>query len=87
MPREWIATYFAAQSGAQVLEPLATLKLASGGLEPRDVIEVAVNPTGLPCTSVMVMTETPDAWRLKTAVSASTGSFSMEKFMFAPRVR
>ena len=38
MPREWIATYFAAQSGAQVLEPLATLKLAE---------DIAQNPGAL----------------------------------------
>jgi hypothetical protein len=72
-PSECIATYFAAQSGAQELEPLATLKLASGGLDPSEVIDVAVNPTGFDCSSTMVMTDTPDAWRLKTAFSASTG--------------
>jgi hypothetical protein len=87
MPSEWIATYFAAQSGAQELDPLATLKLASGGFEPREVIEVAVNPTGLPCSSVIVITETPDAWRRNTAFRASIGSVSREKFMVAPRDR
>jgi hypothetical protein len=36
----------AEHSGSQELEPLATLKLASGGFAPSDVIEVAVKPTG-----------------------------------------
>jgi hypothetical protein len=43
------------------LAPLATLKLASGGLAPSEVIDVAVNPTGFPAESFIVMTETPDA--------------------------
>jgi hypothetical protein len=68
-----MATYFAAQSGAHELEPLATLKLASGGFDPSEVIEVAVKPTGLSSSSLIVIIETPEAWRLNTALSASTG--------------
>jgi hypothetical protein len=56
-----------------VLEPLATLKLARAGFEPRDVIEVAVKPTGFPFSPVIVITETPDACRRKTAFRASDG--------------
>jgi hypothetical protein len=56
-----------------VLEPLATLKLASAGFEPREVIDVAVKPTGLPFSAVIVITETPDACLRKTALRASDG--------------
>jgi hypothetical protein len=74
-----MATCCAELIEGQELEPLATLKVASGGLAPREVIEVAVKPTGAPAASVVVIIDTPDAWRLKVALSASVGSVSVEK--------
>jgi hypothetical protein len=70
-----------------VLDPLATLKLASAGFDPSDVIEVAVKPTGFRFSPVIVITETPDACLRKTALRASDGWLSIEKFMDSPRVR
>jgi len=56
-----MATNFAADSAGQVDEPRATLKLTSGGVAPSEVTEVAVKPTGLPCSSFNVITATPEA--------------------------
>ena len=69
-----------------MLEPLATLKLASGGFAPSEVIEVAVKPAGFPAESVMVITETPDACRLNADLNASVGFFSISKFSIAHRL-
>jgi hypothetical protein len=63
-----------------VLEPLATLNVASGGLAPREVIEVAVNPAGFPSAPHRVITDTPEACNLKLARNASVASFSKAKF-------
>jgi hypothetical protein len=63
-----------AEQAGQVDEPLATLKLASGGLAPNEVTEVAVNPTGFPSVSNIVITATPEAWFLNVFFSASTAS-------------
>ena len=52
-----------------------TLKVTNAGLEPRDVIEVAVKPTGSPVSDFVVMIATPDACRLKAAFRASLGSW------------
>jgi hypothetical protein len=56
-----MATYFALFRIGQELDPEATLKVARGGLAPSEVIEVAVKPAGLPSSSTMVITDTPDA--------------------------
>ena len=64
----------ALQRAGQVDDPLATLKLASGGFAPREVIDVAVNPTGFPSASNKVMMETPEAWCRKVFFRASTES-------------
>jgi hypothetical protein len=82
-----MATWVAVFSGPHEEEPLATLKLARAGFEPSEVIEVAVKPTGLRSSPVIVITETPDACLRKTAFRASDGSFSTAKFMASPRVR
>lgn len=63
----------------QVDDPRETLKVTSGGLEPREVIEVAVNPTGEPSSAVAVIMATPEACLRKAALRASVGSL----FMFA----
>ena len=62
------------QSAGQLDEPLETLKLARGGFAPSEVIEVAVKPIGLPDSSSIVITATPEAWFLKVFFRASTGS-------------
>jgi hypothetical protein len=74
-------------SGPHEAEPLATLKLARAGVEPSDVIEVAVKPTGFRFSPFIVITDTPDACLRNTAFIASDGSFSIAKFMDSPRVR
>ena len=74
-----MATQVALQSDGQVEEPLATLKLASGGLAPRDVTEVAVKPTGFPSASNIVITATPEAWCLNVFLRASTGSVIIDE--------
>ena len=61
-------------SPGQELEPLATLKVKSAGLEPSDVIEVAVKPSGVPFGFNAVITATPEAWRLNAFLSASDAS-------------
>lgn len=60
-----------------MLDPRAILKEANGGLAPKDVIDVAVKPTGFSSESRSVITETPDACNLNVARSASVGSFSV----------
>jgi hypothetical protein len=45
-----------------------------GGFEPSEVMDVAVKPTGFPEASFVVMTATPEAWRLKAAFRASLES-------------
>ena len=57
--------------------------MANGGVAPSEVMEVAVKPAGLPLESVMVMTDTPDACRLKADLSASVGSATGSKFFIA----
>lgn len=69
-----MATQVALQSAGQVEEPLATLKLANGGLAPSEVTDVAVKPTGLASESNIVITATPEAWFLNVFFRASTGS-------------
>ena len=54
-------------------EPRETLKVTRGGFEPREAIEVAVNPTGDPSLAVAVMTATPEACLLKAAFRVSLG--------------
>lgn len=58
----------------QAEEPLETLKVTSGGLDPREVIEVAVKPTGDPSSAVAVITATPEACLLKAALRVVLGS-------------
>jgi len=48
--------------------------VTSAGFEPSEVIEVAVKPTGSPVSDLVVITATPEAWRLKAAFKASEGS-------------
>jgi hypothetical protein len=50
------------------------LKVTSAGLEPREVMDVAVKPTGFPAGSLVVITATPEAWRLNAAFRASLES-------------
>jgi hypothetical protein len=78
-----IATYFALHNTGQELEPEATLNEARGGLAPSEVIEVAVKPAGLPVSSTIVITETPEACNLKLALSASVESVITSKFVIA----
>lgn len=59
----------------QVDDPLEMLKLARGGVAPREVIDVAVNPTGFPSASSIVITATPEAWLRKVCFRASTESW------------
>lgn len=47
------------------------LKETSGGVEPRDVTEEAVNPMGFPSESRAVIRAIPDAWLRKTDLRAS----------------
>lgn len=68
------ATYFANESAGQEEAPRETLKVTRAGFEPRDVIDVAVKPTGFPLGSFVVITATPEAWRLKAAFKASLES-------------
>jgi hypothetical protein len=49
------------------------LNETSGGVAPREVTEVAVNPTGAPSGLEHVKIETPEACSLKLAFRASTG--------------
>jgi hypothetical protein len=56
-----MAMNFAVEMAFQLLAPRATENMTSGGVAPREVIEVAVNPTGLLSASTVVMTETPEA--------------------------
>lgn len=58
----------------QADEPRETLNVTSGGLDPREVIEVAVKPTGEPSSAVAVITATPEACLLKAALRASLES-------------
>jgi hypothetical protein len=51
------------------------LKVTNAGFEPSEVIEVAVKPTGSPDSDLVVITATPEAWRLKAAFKASEGSW------------
>jgi hypothetical protein len=44
--------YFAVEIAGQEDEPCETLKVTSAGFEPREVMEVAVKPTGLPAWSL-----------------------------------
>ena len=74
-----MATCFALLSADQVLEPVEMLKVASGGLAPSEVIEVAVKPAGFPLWSVRVITDTPEACLLNTARSASVDSVTGSK--------
>ena len=66
--------YFAVEIAGQEDEPCETLKVTSAGFEPREVMEVAVKPTGLPAWSLVVITATPEAWRRKAALRASLES-------------
>jgi hypothetical protein len=50
------------------------LKVTSAGVEPREVMDVAVKPTGFPAGSLVVITATPEAWRLNAAFRASLES-------------
>ena len=59
------------------------LKVARGGLAPREVIEVAVKPAGFPLRSVSVITDTPEACLLNTARSASVDSATGSKLFMA----
>lgn len=61
----------------QTEEPLDTLKVTRAGLDPSEVIEVAVKPTGDPSSAVAVITATPEACLLKAALSAVLGSLFM----------
>ena len=61
----------------QAEEPLETLNVTSGGVEPREVIEVAVNPTGEPSSAVDVIMATPEACLRKAAFRASVASLFM----------
>lgn len=47
------------------------LKETSGGFEPSEVTDVAVNPIGSPDSVAEVITTTPEACRLKVALRAS----------------
>lgn len=78
-----MATCFAWHRIGQLLEPEATLNDASGGFAPSEVIEVAVNPAGLPSGETMVITETPDACSLKLARRASVESVTAVKSVIA----
>jgi hypothetical protein len=55
-------------------DPCEILKVTSAGLEPREVMDVAVKPTGFPAGSLVVITATPEAWRLNAAFRASLES-------------
>jgi hypothetical protein len=55
-------------------EPWETLKVTNAGLDPSEVIDVAVKPTGSPVSDLVVITATPEAWRRKAAFKASEGS-------------
>ena len=68
------AMYLAVEIAGQEDEPWETLKVTSAGFDPSEVIEVAVKPTGLPEGSLVVITATPEAWRLKAALRASLES-------------
>ena len=81
-----MATYSTFSRIGQVLEPRDTLKLARGGLAPREVIDVAVKPAGLPLESFIVITDTPEACLLNADRSASVGFFSTSKFSIAHRL-
>ena len=65
------------------------LKVTSGGLDPRDVTEVAVKPIGSPTALEEVTMATPEACLLKVAFSASA-PWSFEKsgmFVISDKVR
>ena len=47
------------------------MKVTSAGFDPSEVIEVAVKPTGFPDASFVVITATPEAWRLKADLRTS----------------
>jgi len=68
------ATYFAVEIAGQEEAPRDTLKVTRAGLEPSELMEVAVKPTGFPEPSLVVITATPEAWRLKAALRASLAS-------------
>ena len=68
------ATYCAEDNAGQEDAPRETLKVTRAGLEPNEVMEVAVKPTGFPELSFVVITATPEAWRLKAALRASLAS-------------
>ena len=68
------ATYFAVEIAGQEDELWETLKVTSAGFDPSEVIEVAVKPTGFPDASLVVITATPEAWRLKATLRASPES-------------
>ena len=55
-------------------DPRDTLNVTSGGFEPSEVIEVAVNPTGEPSSAVAVIIATPEACLRKAAFRASVAS-------------
>jgi hypothetical protein len=55
-------------------DPCEMLKVTSAGVEPREVMDVAVKPTGFPAVSLVVITATPEAWRRKAAFRASLES-------------
>jgi hypothetical protein len=58
-------------------DPRETLKVTSGGFEPSEAIEVAVNPTGEPSSEVAVIKATPEACLRKAAFRASVASVFM----------
>jgi hypothetical protein len=62
-------------NAGQEEEPCETLKVTNAGLEPSEVIDVAVKPTGSPVSDLVVITATPEAWRRKAAFKASEGSW------------
>jgi hypothetical protein len=68
------ATYFAVDSAGHEDAPRETLKVTRAGLEPSEVMEVAVKPTGFPELSLVVIIATPEACRLKAAFRASLAS-------------
>ena len=73
-PSMWSATYCAVEIAGQEDAPRETLKVTRAGFDPSEVIEVAVKPTGFPDASLVVITATPEAWRLKAAFRASLES-------------
>ena len=68
------AIYCAVDIAGQEEAPREMLKVTNAGLEPSEVMEVAVKPVGFPELSLVVITATPEAWRLKAALRASLAS-------------